>query len=162
MSSPPKTSRGGGAYRVVALLAVVAVVTGGFAFWRYRTSEQHILSQLDAFRAQGKQLTVEQCVDEVVDWSRRCAAMLSMCQASGSRMMVACLMARDRTAYCQSTTIATGDTHFGYKECQARNATKGLPKKICATAYRVVDVHCRYLERRAQARRAGHDETGRR
>ncbi|MCA9666291.1 MAG: hypothetical protein KC503_11910 [Myxococcales bacterium] len=128
---------------LVIVLITLTFGLGGLGYYRYRSGETYILKTLAKFEQRGATLSVERCVDELVGWSRRCQAMESMCLQSVPRLMRACLRGQDRLAYCKALAQPTGDTRFGYKECQSRGAKRGLPKKACAQAYRQIDAHCK-------------------
>lgn len=145
MASSEATSQGVWGLRLVAGLLFCSVIGAAVAFWQFQRSERYVADALQDMRREGKLLSVEQCVDRVVDRSGRCEAMLSICESTSPRLMHACLEARDRTAYCGTLTTSTADTRFGFKACTARGARKGLPKKACASAYRTIDAYCREI-----------------
>lgn len=132
--------RNGGVVLVLALLCL-SVTLGFAAYASYRSSEKSLTSARSAISKAGASLSVEQCVDRVLHWARRCRAMKSLCDASVTRMMAECMSARDRTKYCRALGKRTMTTGFGYRECKARK----LPRrwwKSCGLAYRGIGQYC--------------------
>ncbi len=128
-------------YFVIFGLLIFASFLGLYAYYQYNVSEKHLIKTLAEIREKGKSLTYEQCVQEILDWAPHCAAMKSLCDASAPRLMEGCLSARDRAQECASLGDSTRDTHFGFKECKARNLSRSLGK-TCGNAYRAMDTHC--------------------
>jgi len=121
-----------------------SILMGIVAFHRYAQSERYIRADIGAFLRRGAALTVPQCVGEVLSWTKRCQAMLSLCDASVSRMMNACLHGQDRRGYCGSLKVSTADTSFGFRDCKARGVN-GRQKKACAASYRMIASFCHHV-----------------
>jgi hypothetical protein len=138
---------------ILGVVFGVSAILGVMAFKRYRDSENYIQASLSKMKEQGKSLGVEQCVDEILAWHKRCKAMAGLCQAAVSRLMGVCLRARDRRPYCVSLKQSTTDTRFGYKECKARGV-KRHRKKACAGLYRTIDSHCHLIKPTGRAKRS--------
>lgn len=128
-------------YYVIFGLFFFSSALGLYAYYNYNISEKHLIKSLALIREKGKTLSYEQCVQEIIDWAPHCEAMKSLCDASGPRLMEGCLSARDRTQECAILGDSTRDTHFGFKECKARNLPRNLDK-ACGKAYRAMDSHC--------------------
>lgn len=134
-----------------AASSVIAVV----AYGKFTRSEQMLQRDFDAIKVEGADLSVDGCVDRVMEWHAGCEAMKVLCDRSVGRMMEMCLDGADRRGYC--ATIAddeTTATTFGFQECKDRGAheTRAL-KKVCGTTYRAVSAHCQRLEQLATAER---------
>lgn len=140
------------AWLVVSVLFALSVVIGVVAYWRFIASDRYLRADLKRLAAQGKQLTVEGCVDATLAWGRSCKAMKSLCDATAPEMMGKCLAARDRSSYCRRLGTTGHDTHFGFKECKARGVDR-KSKKTCATAYRAIATHCDRLRARTEGPR---------
>ena len=139
------TAKGHSWRKLLLALATLSILLGALAWRRYHGAAEHIAATLRTMRKAGSSLSAEQCVDRVVTWSRNCLAMQPICESSAPRMMRACLRSADRRAYCATVQRRSADTRFGYHECRRRGATRGLPKKACASAYRAIDLTCRAL-----------------
>lgn len=126
---------------VVGILLALSVVVGVVAYSRFIRSDRHLRTDLERLAAEGKELSVEGCVDATIRWSTRCEAMKSLCDATTPQIMARCLGARDRSKYCRSLGESGRDTRFGYKECKARGVNRKT-KKTCAIAYRAIRSHC--------------------
>jgi hypothetical protein len=126
---------------VVVGLMVFATAVGVLAYWRFIVSDRYLRHDIAAMALAGRSLTVEQCVDRTVSWASSCRAMKSLCVATGPHLMRTCLAARERDAYCAKLGTRGEDTHFGFKECEARGVDR-KNKKTCAAAYRAIVTHC--------------------
>jgi len=135
-------------YWVIALIFSFSSIIGIVAYSKYVSSEKTLLQNFNKMSSLGKTASVETCVDHVLNWRKTCQAMKSLCDVSVPRMMGACLGSQNRKPYCNQLGTTSSDTHFGYKECQARKVNKKT-KKACALSYRVIDNHCKTLERMA-------------
>ncbi|MCB9555428.1 MAG: hypothetical protein H6707_04940 [Deltaproteobacteria bacterium] len=129
---------------IIGTTLLLAVLLGVWLFGRYRQSEQHILLSLREFADRGKALSAEGCVGAVIDWSRRCRALESICLSSAPRLVGACLQGRERRRYCSGRSGF--ETHQSFRRCTQRGARQGLAKKVCASAYRTIDGFCRYRQ----------------
>jgi hypothetical protein len=136
---------GHGAGKVLALLFGLATLLGVIAYWRFTRSDRYLQRTLKAIVQRGPSLSPEQCVDEVLVWSRRCQAMKSLCDASVPRMMEGCLWGADRRPFCGRLGDRVMATQFGFAECRARGRDRR--DKTCALAYRTLADHCVRLSR---------------
>lgn len=127
---------------VVGLLIAAGLAAGAVAYRQLVASEHELSAALSKLRQQGAGLTVDGCVDAVIDWHGHCDAMKSLCDQMVPRFMDACLTAADRGAYCAGLGSRGADTRFGVAECRARGGDRDT-KKACAAVYRVIDGHCR-------------------
>lgn len=137
------------AWLVVAILFGLSVAIGVVAYWRFIVSDRYLRDDLRRLADQGKQLTVEGCVDATLAWGRSCKAMKSLCDATTPEMMGKCLAARNRESYCRRLGTTGHDTRFGFKECKARGVDR-KSKKTCAIAYRAIADHCDRLQARTE------------
>lgn len=144
-----ESPRRGGLW-VVGLLLAIATVLAIFASYRFSASERYLTGVHEAFVQRGQTLSVDQCVDEVLDWRSQCEAMKSLCDSNVERMMDACLNGQDRSAWCGDAGDAFGDSHFAATACSAHGIDRSDrgPWKFCGMAYRSIDMHCRTLRKR--------------
>lgn len=142
--------------RVLLVLAVA--VAGLMAVFGRTTSRSY--KEFDAYQSatlkdpnnpprwQVETLTVDECVDEVLDWIEACPGVSSWCEGSLLEVMNQCLVTADRSEYCDSVREETLSTRFGYHECAARydqidkHYARRSAKKHCAALYRVIAGHC--------------------
>ena len=133
-------------YWVLAVLFAVSVFLGIFAYAQFDRSEKHLTDQLLEFRALGETADVNECMDAVMNWVPQCSAMLSLCNDSVQRMMVACLIGQQRFQLCAEVETVRRRTSFGYAECEARGLDR-RGKKACASIYRAIDKYCEELSK---------------
>ena len=97
-------------------------------------------------------MTVDSCVDWVLDWGLACEGLNTMCSSHGHRLLRACLESGDRVAYCTDAGPAVDATRFGYHDCEKRRASlagryeKRSSKKVCAGLYRDIADYCKATE----------------
>jgi hypothetical protein len=141
---------------------VVAAILGGsfvlavlFAGLLMRSEEQLWAAQV-AMQEQGKALSVDECVDSVMQWRAGCTAIESLCDETVDPMIDTCMAGRDRKEYCGTVTEWTGSTgQCDERGVQATNPAKGFwdrmlfgggrqtpARKACAKSYRAVAVYC--------------------
>ena len=130
--------------KFVVLLLSFAFIMGCYAFYNYKVANRVLRVDLASFEARGRDLSFEQCIDQVVSWVPQCAAMKSLCEAYSGGIMEACLKGRSRKMECVSIADRPDVSHFGYKECEARHLDRAL-NKVCANAYKALDIHCKNL-----------------
>lgn len=142
----PEPARRGGMW-MVALMLSLATVLAVIASFRFGASERYLTEAHARFAERGRELTVDECVVEVLAWRTECEAMKSLCDSNVERMMDACLSGQDRSAYCAEAGEALGDSHFAAAACTAHEVDrkKREPWKFCGMAYRAIDLHCRQL-----------------
>ena len=131
---------------LLAFVGLTWVVMGFGSTARYFQSEDHIGQTLDHMVEAGKTATVEQCVDEVLEWRPQCTALAGLCDGSIDRVMSACLAGQDRKAECLALRDEIGHTGLGVDECRARGIErrKGQDKE-CAKSYNQLSAYCREL-----------------
>ncbi len=144
---------------VVITIVVLAIGLGVLANWRYTRSETQIRQALSTFDQDGASLSVEQCIDAVVQWhAETCDANLVLCDHAIPLAMVHCLEGQDRKDYCDGLertgaftdpegNEVTHDVASGqwvYYSCLRRGTECKKRKKCpCADAYRAIDSFCR-------------------
>jgi hypothetical protein len=128
-------------YKVVTIILLVSLAIGVTAYYRFVQSEKHLTSTLAHFLEIGPQKSALGCVEDVVEWSKNCSAMLSLCEDSVQRMMGACLQGRSREDECAAVESVRRKTSFGYDDCSARGLDR-VRKRACADAYRAFDKYC--------------------
>ncbi len=135
---------------VVGGLGVGSVAIGIFLYSQYARSERVLMRDLDTIRDQGRALTPEGCIDAVLGWWKGCEAMSGLCDMSVPRMMMTCLQAADRSAYCSAHPSDTTAATFGKQQCKDKGFTSTKQQRAtCAFCYRSVDYHCKELGKRA-------------
>ncbi len=148
-----------GYYVVGAILAGSAVLAVIFAVL-LMNSEQELWEAQVAIQEKGRTLSVDGCVDEVMDFAAGCTALASLCETTVDPMITTCLEGQDRKAYCSGLKRWTGTTGFEFAQCdergvQAIKPAKGFwdrmlfgggrqtpQRKTCAAAYRQVADFC--------------------
>lgn len=164
MTSPdhdPATGRSSHAGYVVvgAILTGSAVLGAVFAVLLMSSEESLWAAQVEMQQA-GPSLSVDQCVDRVMEWRAGCDALEALCDTTIDPMMDTCLAGRDRTAYCATVTEWNGTTGFEFAQCEQRGVQATKPskgfwdrmlfgggrqtpqRKACASSYRAVQVFC--------------------
>lgn len=126
---------------VFGLLAV-SFIMGLYAFYNFKVANQVLRLELVSMETRGKELSFSQCIDQVVDWVPKCAAMKSLCEAYSGGIMEACLKGRNRMQECAQIADRPDVSHFGFQDCEARNLNRAL-NKVCANAYKALDIHCK-------------------
>jgi hypothetical protein len=129
---------------VLSVLSLVALGAGIQGFVMLQKSQKYMKSSLEESSRAGVHSSGEQCVDFTMNWYARCEAMKSLCDGSVGRVMIKCLESQERAGFCASLGDKTRDTHFGYKECQARGVDR-WNKKACAETFRTIDRYCERL-----------------
>lgn len=129
---------------VLLVVFGASLLLGVYTFRILRISERHITRIAGELSEKGKALDPEGCVDEIVAWIPNCVAMWGLCINSVPRLMLGCLRARDREAFCEELGDRGSSTSFGYAQCEARKVSlKSRNKKACAMAYRAIDAYCK-------------------
>jgi len=133
-------------------LAVLMVVFGQATTKNYERYDAYHKATLDdpanPPRWQTEALSVDGCVDEVLDWVEACPGVSSWCEGALPDVMGACLDSQDRSAYCAEVGDAILTTHFGFEQCAARydaiegHYTRRYAKKHCALMYRTIAGRC--------------------
>lgn len=146
LPTPPTGSpqRRHAGFLVVAGILLISTIMGVLSFRSYLASEKYLIEARENMAQEGSRLTSDQCVDAVLQWAPQCSAMKSLCDASVPRMMHSCLAARDRRADCMNLGASSRDTHFEYRQCQARGVDKKM-RKTCGNTYQALVAHCERL-----------------
>jgi len=149
-------------------LALVSVLVGVFAYWRYANSESWVVEGIKHMDEVGAELSDEQCIDEVVTWYDACdqhGANAAVCLQGVGILMHHCLSARPRDQVCElyldadsSVRQPTEDMRararnpekagesgrWVYARCEARDMVcRSKRECACAEAYRAIDSFCR-------------------
>jgi hypothetical protein len=124
----------------------VSLIAGAWGFHMLTVSQKFIKLSMAEVALKGKSSSVEDCINVTMEWYESCEAMKSLCESSVPRVMRECLIGQDRIAVCTDLGQITMDTHFGFKECEARGVTR-FTRKACASAYRAIDHHCTDLKK---------------
>ncbi len=138
--------RSSGLIVMAAFVVLIWVVMGFGSTARYFESEDHIGATLARVHEAGATATVEQCVDEVLEWRPTCTALAGLCDGSIDRVMSACLAGQDRTNECLAMRDDIGHTGLGVEQCRDRGIErrKGQDKE-CAKSYGQVSAYCKEL-----------------
>lgn len=134
------------------VLAVLMVLFGQATAKSYDQFEAYRSSTLqdpaNPPRWEREALSVEQCVDEVLDWVETCPGVSSWCESSLPDVTNLCLDTQDRSAYCESVGDAVLSTRFGFEECSERydkiegRYARRYAKKHCSVIMRVIAGRC--------------------
>lgn len=135
-----------GAWKVLGAVWTLSAILGVLAYRNYIHWDRYLHQSLDSMQVRGKELTFEQCVDEILEWVPKCVAMKKLCETSVPRVMDFCLAGRNRATECKQLGLSSTDAHFGFKECQAKQLGRSQNKN-CGNAYRTMDSHCRRISR---------------
>ncbi len=128
--------RSSGLTALLGTLVVLWLVMGIAGTANYFASEDHIGLTQRAMYETGATATIEQCVDEVLEWHPRCSALSGLCDASVDRVM----------DECHALAARLGDTGLGVEECRGRGIErrKGQDRE-CSKSYGAVGAHCKAL-----------------
>lgn len=131
---------------VLGCMAVLIVVLGVAAYWRYTVSENHFAETLAEMDRRGPALDVEGCIDAVLEWHGRCEANKPLCDNGVPQVMTHCLIAQDRTEACEALDPgASAKAQWVYVSCLERDTPCRSKKHCpCADAYRSLDSFCRH------------------
>lgn len=146
MTSPEVDTSGPSLRLVLGSMAVVVIVLGVAAYWRYTVSENHFAATLADMDRRGGQLDAEGCIDAVLEWHAVCEANKPLCDNGVPQVLTHCLIARDRTDACeQIDTTASASAKWVYLTCYERDTPCRNKKHCpCADAYRALDSFCRH------------------
>ncbi|MEM9459916.1 MAG: hypothetical protein AAGF11_37420 [Myxococcota bacterium] len=149
MTRPEVETSGPSLRLVLGVIAVVVVVMGVAAYWRYTLSEKHFADTLAQMDRQGPSLDVEGCIDAVLGWHARCEANKPLCDNGVPQVMTHCLVARDRTRSCEQLDLdASASAQWVYLTCFERDTPCRSKKHCpCADAYRTFDSFCRHEQK---------------
>ena len=128
-------------------MAVLVLVLGVAAYWRYTVSENYFAQSLADMDRRGPTLDVEGCIDAVLDWHGRCEANKPLCDNGVPQVMTHCLIAQDRTQACEELMAAeaSASAQWVYLTCYERDTPCRSKKHCpCADAYRALDSFCRH------------------
>lgn len=153
---------------VFGILALVTVVVGVLAYWRYANSERWVAEGIATMSQLGAELEPEGCIDETVAWYGECdqqGANAAVCLQGVSIVMFHCLDARDREQTCELYLDPQSNVHqptdamrkrarnaetagesgrWVYARCEERGMVcRNKRECACAEAYRAIDSFCR-------------------
>jgi hypothetical protein len=140
---PPRSKRRFTA-ALVGLVLVASVALAALTLHNYHRSEAYLERVASQMRRAGARTTAEGCVERILAWRERCPLSGVLCDNFAPRAMRMCLEAGDRRGYCRSLPPRRGTSRFGYQDCQDKGVTSET-RKACASAYRMLDQHCRRL-----------------
>jgi hypothetical protein len=130
---------------VLGTIAVLVVVLGVVAYWRYTVSERYFAESLKEIDAVGPTLDTEGCVSEVLKWHQQCEANKPLCDNGVPRVMTHCLTGADRKAYCDTLDLSSAKAQWVFDKCEERGTPCANRKRCaCANAYRAIDSFCRH------------------
>ncbi|MCX4239866.1 hypothetical protein [Paraliomyxa miuraensis] len=145
MTSPEFETSGPSLRLVLGIMAIVVVVMGVAAYWRYDVSEDHFAVTLTEMDRKGPVLDVEGCIDAVIEWHARCEANKPLCDNGVPQVMTHCLVGRDRKDACESIELGSAKAQWVYLSCLDRGTPCRNKKQcVCADAYRTLDSYCRH------------------
>ncbi len=147
-------------YLVVGAIGLGSVILAVIFALRLMASEEELWAAQVRMQQDGGQLTVDECVDRVMEWRSGCSALEALCDQTVDPMVDTCMAGRDRKEYCSTVVEWTGSTGFEFGQCdergvQAIKPAKGFwdrmlfgggrqtpQRKACAKSYRAVAVYC--------------------
>lgn len=146
MTSEDSTETSGPSLRLVlGTIAVLVVVLGTLAYWRYTVSERHFAETLAHMDEVGPSLDTEGCVSEVLQWHSTCEANKPLCDNGVPRVLTHCLSGADRKAFCGGLDLSSSKAQWVFDKCEERGTPCANRKKCaCANAYRTIDSFCRH------------------
>lgn len=139
------------AWKVLGIIAVLALVLGVLAFRNIKRSIITIDKTQKEMVAAGKKLNLEGCVQRVLKWKRMCGAIHVICRSSIPRMTAACLEAKQRKNACRSMKLGQYKTsaHFRHSMCKARGLHRRRHwKRECGAVFGTVWKYCKYWGRK--------------
>jgi hypothetical protein len=153
---------------VFGALAVLSILFGVLAYWRYANSERWVAEGISRMDAIGAEIDVEGCVDEAVEWYDACdqhEANAAVCLQGVGILMQHCLSARERDQTCELYLDPASNVHeatedmrararnpdaagesgrWVYARCEERGMVcRDKRECACAQAYRAIDSFCR-------------------
>jgi hypothetical protein len=145
VTSPEVETSGPSLRLVLGAMAIVIVVLGFAAYWRYTVSENHFAVTFAEMDRKGPELDVEGCVSAVIEWHGRCEANKPLCDNGVPQVMTHCLAGRDRAQACEALELGSAKAEWVYQSCFERDTPCGDKKAcVCANAYRTLDSYCRH------------------
>jgi hypothetical protein len=157
---PEHGRRSHAGYIVVGVIFAGSFILAGVFVMLLMSSEEHLWASQLEMQAEGGALSVDECVDRVMEWRSGCSALETLCDQTVDPMVDTCLQGRDRKQYCSTVTEWTGTTGFEFAQCdkrgvQAIKPAKGFwdrmlfgggrqtpQRKACRQSYRAVAVYC--------------------
>jgi len=134
--------------RVVLACLALSTAVGVWAYSRYTDSEKILTRAAEDFKHRPAVLSLQDCLDEVIQWESSCPAMLTLCDHYAPKLFESCLQSQTLAQRQQDCAKIVGnglkDAHFGYEPCLQRKLSRRLTK-ICTTLYMVSDNSCRAL-----------------
>jgi hypothetical protein len=137
---------------IAVALAVLMALFGQATSKSYDKFEAYRKATLDdpqhPPRWETEALSVEQCVDEVLDWIEACPGVSSWCESSLPDVANKCLDTQDRSEFCEQAGDAVKSTRFGFQECSDRydqiegRYARRYAKKHCSVIMRVIAGRC--------------------
>lgn len=160
---------------VFGVLAIVTVVVGVLAYWRYANSERWVAEGIAKMDRVGAELKPEGCIDESLSWYGDCdeqQANAAVCLQGVSILMYHCLAAADRHDTCELYLDPESEVHqptesmrerarnaetagesgrWVYARCEDRGISCINKRECaCAEAYRAIDSFCRTRQQAVQ------------
>ena len=127
---------------VLGSIFFVATILGVVTFFNYTRTEKSVQKGIAHLLEEGKSLSMQGCVKELLTWTSQCEGIKTVCDASAPILMESCLRAQDRSAECGENAQVRKDSKFGFKECSVFTLTKDR-RKVCGNAFRAFDSYCR-------------------
>lgn len=130
---------------MLGVVAVLVVVLGVLAYWRFTVSEKHFAGVLTEMDRTGPTVDTEGCVTAVLQWHATCDANRPLCDDGVPRVITHCLLGADRSETCNELDLGSAKAQWVYGRCESRGTPCRDRKKCpCADAYRTIDSFCRH------------------
>ncbi len=131
---------------VLGGIAVLSIVLGVAAYWRYASSEKYVKEGMEQMDQIGPTLDAEECVDRVLEWSSLCDANgtnAAVCQQAVPILMFHCLDGRDRTEECAAYKEPRESGKWVQEVCDDKGMHCQNKRECpCADAYRGLESFC--------------------
>lgn len=166
---PTQTQTDGPSLKLVlGGVAIVSIIVGVLAYYRYSTSERWVAEGIQHMDEVGEGLDVDACIEEAVSWHDECDQQqtnAAVCLQGVKVVLFHCLDAADRSQTCElyldpeselraateemrararNPEKAAGSGKWVYGRCEERGMRCVNKRECaCAEAYRAVDSFCR-------------------
>jgi len=151
MAGQSKNSGGRSAWIVIGGALLLGTVLSVFVVYpNLKQSAAAIADEMHTLDRIGADLTVEQCVEHVIDWYQRCDVMPSMCLQEVPKAVAHCLRAKDRAAECAPYVALPPTSQWTFHRCAEHGIDKSSKRELtksCTAAWRALDQYCKSGQR---------------
>lgn len=118
---------------ILSLVFITSLAFGTFAYITFRNSEAILTAKADEFTEKGKNLSIPECIQEVLDWEKTCPAMQVLCDHYALKIWGNCFESKSRKEECSDLIKADPAVHtsrYGVAQCEPYRPSKRIVK-IC-------------------------------